>query len=439
MEYFNKIQMWFQTLHFPVLLLIGIVIIVSFYFGKAIKVIKLPLIIGYMGLGVIFGPSFLNLLNDNLQNNLSFITEMALGFVALGIGLELSLPSLKKQGLGIISIIFAESFGAFISVFFSIYILTGNIPLALIFGAIAPASAPAGTVAVIQEYKAKGSLTKALYAVVGFDDGLGIIIFGFVVAVARSILSHQAGAGSENIGMMLFLPFKEILLSFLVGYIMALIFCSLARKLNNPNDILILVFGFVLLITGICLALHLSLILTNMIVGIIIINTQSHDLTQKIHNQLKNIMPILFILFFTLAGAHLHIKELPGLGIIGIVYFFARSFGLIGGSRIGAALGHVESKIKKYIGLGILSQAGVAIGLSLIVKHEFKGLGKVIDIVNGVNITSGDKIGAIVLTTITATCIIFEIIGPILTKVALMKANEIDSFLKKEQRLSGRE
>lgn len=426
MEYLNKIQLWFQNSHIPILLLIGIVIIFSFYFGKGTKVLKLPLIIGYMCLGALFGPSFFNILNDNLQNNLSFITEMALGFVALGIGLELSLHSLKKQGIGIISIIFVESFGAFILVFFAIYILTQNIPLALIFGSIAPASAPAGTVAVIQEYKAKGSLTKALYAVVGFDDGLGIIIFGFSAAIVRSILTHQTGAGLENIWVMLFVPFKEIILSFLVGYIIALIFCYLARKLHNSNDILILVFGFVLVITGICSWLHLSLILTNMIVGIIIINTQSHDLIQKIHSQLKNIMPILFILFFTLAGAHLHINELPALGIIGIVYILARSFGLIGGSRIGALFGNVESKIKKYIGLGILSQAGVAIGLSLIVKHEFKGLGKVIDTVNGVNITSGDKIGAIVLTTITATCIIFEIIGPILTKVALTKANEID-------------
>jgi len=414
------------TFSLPILMLLGGLIILSFYFGRTMKYIKLPSIIGFMVFGVILGPSILNFMTEHLQEKLSFLTEIALSFVALSIGLELNLVSLKKLGVGIIYIILFESFGAFILVFTGLYFLTHNIPLALIFGAIAPASAPAGTVAIIQEFKAKGSLTKALYAVVGFDDGLGIIIFGFAAAFARLMFLNEIGEISESIFLMILEPMKEIGLSIFFGGIIASVFSFLARKLKNADDVLILVFGFVFFTSGLCTLFHLSIILTNMVIGMIIINTQPHSLVQKIQDRLPIIMPVLFILFFTLAGSNLHLADLPSLGLLGIIYILTRSGGLIIGSRIGAMLGKMEKNIKNYIGMGILSQAGVSIGLSLIVKHEFSGLGKVVEVVNGQNITSGDKLGTMVLTTVTATCIFFEIIGPILTKIALKKAGEIE-------------
>lgn len=415
----------------PMLLLVGITVIISFYAGRSMKFLKLPSIIGFMLIGVMLGPSLFNLLNDARQEELSFITEIALGFVALSIGIELNFAALKKLGSGIIYIIFAESFGAFLLVGLVVYLFTKDIPLSLIFGAIAPASAPAGTVAVIQEYRAKGSLTKALYAIVGFDDGLCIIIFGFASAIARSMLLHETGTASESLLSIIALPLLEILLSFVVGGLAAVLFAVLARRLQHAGDVMVLVFGFTLAVSGICTVFHLSLILTNMVVGMIIVNTQPHSLVQKIHDRLPLLMPLLFILFFTLAGSNLHLSALPSLGLLGILYILARTAGLIGGARIGAMFGHVEEKIKKYVGLGILSQAGVAIGLSLIVKHEFAPLGRVVETVNGQAITSGAKLGAIVITTVTATCIFFEIIGPILTKVALTKAGEIPKNAQK--------
>ncbi|MDP8227175.1 MAG: cation:proton antiporter, partial [Candidatus Celaenobacter polaris] len=153
MNFFTSIQHYFQAHSLPILALIGLVALMSFYFGKLTKAIRLPLIIGYMFFGVLIGPSFLGIFSQSIQSQLSFITEIALGFVALTIGLELNLNDLRKQGSGIISIIFAESFGTFILVFFAVWLVTKNIPLALIFGSIAPASAPAGTVAVIKEYR----------------------------------------------------------------------------------------------------------------------------------------------------------------------------------------------------------------------------------------------------------------------------------------------
>ncbi|MCK5342668.1 MAG: cation:proton antiporter, partial [Candidatus Heimdallarchaeota archaeon] len=161
------------------LLILGIVIIASFFFGKLVKYIKLPSLIGFMLIGVILGPSLLDVLGVVKQEHLGFLTEIALSFIALSIGLELNFSSIKKLGSGIVWIILIESIGTFILVTGVVFLVTKNLPLALILGGIAPASAPEGTVAVIQENKTNGPLTKALYAVVGFDDGLGIVIFGF--------------------------------------------------------------------------------------------------------------------------------------------------------------------------------------------------------------------------------------------------------------------
>ncbi|MGB2863272.1 MAG: hypothetical protein WBC05_08105, partial [Sedimentisphaerales bacterium] len=307
----------------------------------------------------------------------------------------------------------------FIVVTLAVYALTRDLPMSLIFGSMAPASAPAGTVAVIQECKAKGSLTSTLYAVVGFDDGLAIIIFGFAAALAKNLLITEASGASEGILGALLAPAKEIGLSFVVGGVAGLLFYHLVRRLQSARDILIVVFGVILICTGLSIRWHLSLILTNMVVGFVLANARHESLLHRVTAPLLEVMPLLFVLFFCLAGAHLQLSALPALGAVGIVYVLGRSAGLIGGARIGALFGHVEDKVKKYVGLGILSQAGVAIGLSLIVKHEFTQLHV------KYNAPHALAIGSSVLATITATCIFFEIIGPILTKLALKRAGEI--------------
>lgn len=410
----ETLQSWIQGLSLPSLLVVGVMTVFGFYVGKSMKYVRLPSIIGFMIIGVIIGPSLFDFLDTTLQNRLSFITEIALGFVAVSIGLELNFRTLRKQGSGIILIIIFESFLAFGIVTLGIFFLTRDLPLALIFGAIAPASAPAGTVAVIQEYKARGNLTKALYYVVGFDDGLGIIIFGFASAIARGIIVQKIRGLSATYWALIVTPLQEIGLSIFAGAVIAVLFCLLARRLSNRRDIFILIFAAVLITTGISLRFHLSLILTNMALGIFAVNTQPHSLIQKIREELTEVMPLLFILFFILAGTNLYIFTLPSLGILGLIYMVCRIAGLMGGAWLGATIGRAEKMIKKYLGMGILSQAGVAIGLALIVKHEFAEFGP-----------RGAGIGSVVITSITATSILFEIIGPILTKIGLEKAGEI--------------
>jgi len=356
-------------LHISALTLLGAAAILGFYMGRAAVRLSLPSIIGYMLLGVILGPSVLNVFNEAMMKELSFLTETALGFVAFSIGSELSISSLKRIGGAIISIIIAESFLAFFAVTAALYILTGDMPLSIIFGAMAPASAPAGTVAVIQENKASGDLTKALYAVVGFDDGLAIIIYGFAVAIAKKMLVREASHASLSILPAIWTPVMEIGLSFLMGGVIGLLFCLIVSRLHKSQDIFIIVFGVILLATGLAVNWHLSLILASMMVGFVLANSKHETFVLRVKQPLLEIMPLVYILFFTLAGAHLNVDDLAALGLIGVVYIAARSAGLIGGARLGAQIGGAGRKIKKYLGLGILSQAGVAIGLSLIAKE----------------------------------------------------------------------
>ena len=153
--------------------------------------------------------------------------------------------------------------------------------------------------------------------------------------------------------------------------------------------------------TGLCEYFHLSEILTNMIVGMAFTNTQPTKTTREIDESLRGIMPLLFLFFFTLAGANLHVGALPSLGLLGLVYISARTAGLMGGAWFGTTIGRMEENLRKYLGMGILSQAGVAIGLSLVVKQDLSEMGG-----------PGVQLGAMVITSITATCIFFEIIGP---------------------------
>jgi Kef-type K+ transport system membrane component KefB len=431
-DFFQSAQAIFQE---QALLLLGLATIIAFHFGGLARRVNLPSIIGFMLLGVLLGPSVLRLFGEGNLHALSFITEIALGFVAFAIGAELSLRSLRQLGRGIVSVILVESFAAFFLVMLTVYALTRSWPMALLFGAVAPASAPAGTVAVIQEYKAKGSLTQTLYAVVGFDDGLAILIFGFAAALARTLLLSNLGVetGADGLFAAMLDPAFEILGSVLVGVVLGFTLCQLVRNLEQSRDMLIMLFGTILMAAGICIEFHLSLILTNMVIGFVLVNTRHPSLVTKVCAPLKDVMPLLFVLFFCLAGAHLDLSKLPALGLIGVGYVLARSAGLIGGARLGASLGHVEEKIKKYVGLGILSQAGVAIGLSLIVQRDFIKLAQKPEVADALTRLASAQpllcdpiaIGTALITTVTATCIIFEIVGPILTKYALRKAGEI--------------
>ncbi|MDA3971525.1 MAG: cation:proton antiporter [Desulfobulbaceae bacterium] len=400
-------------LHLSSITGLGLLLFCGYFCGQLVRYLKLPALIGYLAAGVLLGPSVLNVLTETQLQHLGFITSLALGCIAFIIGSELHLTSLKKMGGGIIVIILAESFMAFLVVTGGVFLLTHNLPLSLLLGAMAPASAPAGTVAVIQEYKARGTLTKTLYAVVGFDDGLAVIIFGFALAAAKLLLITDQLSEPVSFITALEKPMLEIGFSLILGGCIGGAFSWINKKTANESDHLIIIFWAILTCVGLATRWHLSSILSCMMVGFVFVNVSKPYLVKDTRAPLQHIMDLIFILFFGLAGLHLDLTTLPTLGTIGLVYIITRIAGLISGAWFGARCGRMEEKIRHYLGFGILSQAGVAIGLALLVQQELA------------QIPGAELLGVQILSTITATSIIFEFIGPLAAKYALKKAGEI--------------
>jgi Kef-type K+ transport system membrane component KefB len=393
-----------------ILFFIGIAIIFGFIGGKFSNRFKFPGVVGYLLTGLILGPSVFNIFNLELLDKIGVFNDLALGVVAFIIGSEIRMSTLRKMGRGIITILLSEALTAVLLVALGVYLLTHNLYMALIFGAMAAASAPAGTAVVLQEYKAKGPLTNTLYAVVGLDDGLAIMIYAFAAALAKLLLTG---------GKMSFLnvvegPLIEIFGAIVLGGLIGLLLGYSIRKLHGKNEVLAVSLGAILVCAGLSKYFHVSLILSNLGLGIVFANLFLLA-NRRAYQAIQSITLPIFIIFFVIAGAHLQIHLLSTMGLLGLIYIICRVLGKIGGAFFGATISKSNPAVRKYLGLGILSQAGVAIGLAILVTREFGSLGK-----------AGEDLAVIVINTIAATTIIFEIIGPIATKFAISKAGEMN-------------
>ncbi len=415
MENFQKLLEPFQ--HTGNWLLVGVCLLVGLGAGKLLSRLRLPSVVGYLLAGVALGPSALGVVGVRATHEMGIITDFGLGIVAFMIGSEITWGLARRMGRQLPVIILAESFLAFGVVaalvgVFGHWALPAAIPAlaaALLFGAMAPASAPAGTVAVIQECGAKGPVTSLLLAVVGLDDGLAIVIYAFAAAAAKVVVA----GGAIEVSGILHGPVLEILGGVLLGLVVGLALMALLRVLTGPAEQLTAAMGAVLLTTGLSSVLHLSLILSNLAVGMAIANT-SKIATRRAYSALQGITHPVYVLFFLIAGAHLDLGMLKGMTLLAPLYVLGRITGLIGGAYVGASVTGADRVVRRYLGLGILSQAGVAIGLAFMVTREFGSLGP-----------AGKQLGVLLINTIAATTIFFEILGPVTTKIALARAGEI--------------
>ena len=391
---------------FNYLLLAGIALALGLLIGKGTYRLKITGVIGYIIAGIIIGPDVLNIVQLSAVES-ETITNFSLGIVAFIIGGELTLRLLRRMGKSIIAIIIGESLGAFFLVLIGVYLVTGNLAEAIIFAALAPASAPAGTVAVIHEYKAKGKLTDSILAVVGFDDGFAILIYAFSMAFAVLLLS----GGMFSLGNLIVTPLLEIIGALLLGGGIGLLFAFIMRRIVGREEIIALSLTSVLLTAGIALYFEVSLILSCMVLGMMIINVFPRD-NKPVFDTIKSITLPIYVLFFVIAGLNMELELLTGIGLLGIVYIICRCFGLISGSYLSALVSKADVLVRNNIGLAILSQAGVAIGLSLIAAHKLAAIGY-------------EELGALIVTTVAATTVVFEIIGPLGARFAIKRAGEI--------------
>ncbi len=392
-------------------IVISIAILTGIIFAILSEKCRAPSVAGYIIGGIIFGQILTYFTNVNIINELNIFSTIALSFIAFTVGGELKLKDLKYLGRSIFYIVILETTFACILVTVVTYLITRNLALSLILGSISAATAPAATVMVIEQYNTAGPLTTTLLAVVGLDDAAALIIYSFAISFARVLLLPNA---HPDISITVFHPILEIGGSFILGTILGMIAGIYIRKRNTTKiENLSAPLGFILLITGIARIFHFSGILANMAFGFVLTNYAPHN-SRRIFRSLREFAPPIYIIFFVLAGTRLDLRLLPSLGILGFAYLLFRMAGKIFGASLGAILSKAPKTVKKYIGLGLVSQVGIAIGLAVIIYNEMIAFKEY-----------GIKLANIIINILLATTIITEIIGPIMVKFALTKANEI--------------
>lgn len=370
-------------------------------FGRLVKLIKLPNVTGYLLAGLIFGPSVLGIIPKDTIDSISVISEVALGFIAFSIGNEFKMSYFKKVGISPIVIAALEALGAVVAVCAVLVAFGNDLSFSLVLSSIAAATAPAATIMVIRQYKAKGPVTETLLSVVALDDAAALMLFGIAVAVAGMLNS----SANVSVAGMILSPIVEIVGALVIGAVLGMLLTFFVRFFKKDGNRLSLAAGFVFAGIGIADMLGVSSLLLCMALGAVFVNFSKQSL--PVMKVVDSITPPIFILFFVASGAALDLSVLPTLGVVGVIYVVFRVVGKVLGAYLGAAMCRCDKKIKKYLGYALLPQAGVAIGLSLAattVVPEY-----------------GQTIRAVVL----CATFIYELIGPAVTKIALKKAGEI--------------
>lgn len=390
---------------------LAIILIFGLLMGKVVSYLKLPRVTGYLIAGVLIGPFVLKLVPHDAIESLTIISEAALGFIAYNIGSSLNYNKLKNIGKGVIIIALFEALMATFVVTLAMKFVFGQSwEFSLAIGAIASATAPAATIMVLKQYKAKGPLVDTLIPVVAIDDAIAVIAFGISIAIAQ-IISN----GSEGVSIMAFLePFIEIFSSILLGGVVGFGLTYVNKMSKQKENAMNLVIAAIFLVIGLASLLNLSNLLACMALGATVSNLVLSK--SKLLSAIDNITSPIFIMFFTISGLELDLSVLLTVGLIGIGYVVFRVIGKVLGAYIGAQLANSEPVVKKYLGLTLVPQAGVAIGLTMIVQDALP--------------SCGASIRAIIL----AGTVIYELIGPLCTKIAIFKAGEatVDSNHKIE-------
>jgi len=385
------------------LLKISIVLVAGFIGGKLAKMIKLPSVSGYLVIGLLLGPSLTHLITATDVDSFSIISEIALAVIAFSIGSEFLLADIRKVGKSVLIITLLEVLGA-IGIVFSVMYFGFQQPFAfsIVIASMSAATAPAATLLVIRQYRSHGPLTKTILPVVALDDVFGIMAFGIAISVAKLSLSTS----DLSLPQMIFEPVMEIGGSLLLGAILGIILSKLSKKASNRDELQVISLAAIGLATALSKTMGFSPLLTNIVMGTTMVNLMKHS--SRVFGSVNDFISPFYVLFFTLAGASLDLGILASVGLMGVAYIFARGGGKMVGAWIGARSVNAEKPVRRYLGLALLPQGGISIGLSVLVRQQLPEY-------------------AIAITTIIMfSVLIYEVSGPIFAKIAIQKAGEID-------------
>lgn len=414
------------------LLSLSIALLAGLMLSRLTKKLDLPAVTAYLVAGILVGPYCLGSIGigglgfGSMEevHSYSIICDVALGFIAFSIGNEFRLSHLKKIGrqatiVGILQAVVTTLVvdAALIGLHFAIpEVLT--VEAAVILGAIASATAPAATLMVVKQYKAKGPVTDMLLPVVALDDAVGLMIFAISFGIARAM-----NAGEMDIISVIVEPLLEVVLSLLLGAVMGVVFHIFERFFHSNSKRISVSIGFVLLTIALSqmtfnigrVHIAFSSLLTAMMLGTIFCNIC--DFSEELMERVDKWTAPLFVMFFVLSGAELELNVFGNLlmVLVGVVYIIARSVGKYSGAYVSARISGCDEKIVKYLGITLLPQAGVALGMAM----KAKTFGEI-----------GDMVATITLFAV----LIYELVGPALTKTALLRAGDIDPEKRRSAR-----
>lgn len=382
----------------------AIALLLALLSSKIIKMVHLPNVTGYLIMGLLAGPSFLNIISLETIGNFSIVPEVALGFIAFSIGAEFKLDYFKKIGRSPIIIAILEALGATLFVVVALIAAGFDVSFSLLLGAIASATSPAATLMVIRQYKAKGPVTDTLLPVVAIDDAIAIMVFGIALAITKSLrMTESVSLISTLVG-----PVIEIVGSIGFGVLMGIVLKLFIDWFKESGNRLAISIAMVMFCIGVSKITLLSSLLTCMAMSATYVNISK--VSHKVFDQVEKITPPLFMLFFFLSGAGLDMSLLSSVGLAGMIYIVSRVAGKVFGAGMGAHISNAQPVVKKYLGFNLIPQAGVAIGLANIVYPILP------------------EYGVQIRTVILCATIIYELIGPVTTKLALTKAGEIQEI-----------
>jgi len=383
-----------------ILLYISLILFGGLLVGRFVKLFNLPNVTGYLIAGLILGPSLANFIPADMVRNFSLVSDMTLGFIAFSIGSEFKFSYFKEVGTTPVIVAIMEACGAMLLVTLTLLLFGTDLRLALLFGAIASATAPAQTLMVVQQYRARGPMTSLLMSVVALDDAVALIAFGFATTIVNS-MNHPG----TNMLFSIAEPFIELVISLIVGAALAFVMMIFLRYFKKPSNRISILLAFIFLIIYLADRLHGSPLLACMAMGTVLVNwlDDIEDLTRVA----QGVTPPLFVIFFVISGAGLDFKALSGIGVVGIIYIVVRVLGKHFGAWFGATITRSEQKIRTYLGLTLMPQAGVALGLVIVAAKAVPEYAAQINVV------------------ILSSTFIYSLIGPSAAKYALVKAGEI--------------
>ena len=383
---------------------LGLILLLALLAGHLVKAMRIPEVTGYILAGIALGPAALGWVSAENLLALELLSEVALGLILFSIGSVFEFSRFRRMGRQFLYLTLSESVLASILVTAGVLTLGQPWQVALLLGAIAMATAPASTLMVIRECDSEGPLTENLLGIIAVNNLLCIVVY----AVVAATIDLTSGLGDTTVLNAIYQAVYPLVWqlggSVALGYLVGLLLAGWSTQVTETGEMLILLAGSILLCVGVARLIDLSPLVASLAVGATMVNLA--DRSRRLFDTLSGTDPPFYAIFFVLAGADLDLTLVSSMGVVGVVYVCGRAIGKVVGAVAGARWLRLEPNVQQFLGFGLIAQAGLAVGLTIAIEQRYESYSPIVS--------------AVVLSAVA----IFEMVGPISTRFALVRSGE---------------